>query len=98
MSIAFRQSRPDKGEQEEGDYINCPMNPRSMRAFVEALLSGQLPSNSLNPHFFEVVCPSKALAARGRDALAFGPMRPVGLIDPAWAATPCRRSVATGTI
>ncbi|MCB8935773.1 MAG: methylenetetrahydrofolate--tRNA-(uracil(54)-C(5))-methyltransferase (FADH(2)-oxidizing) TrmFO [Candidatus Promineofilum sp.] len=86
MSIAFRQSRYDKGEQEEGDYINCPMNREEYEAFVEALLSAETITlkqfEREDPHFFEGCMPIEALAARGRDALAFGPMRPVGLIDP----------------
>ncbi len=86
MSIAFRQSRYDKGEQEEGDYINCPMTREEYETFVEALLSAETITlkqfEREDPHFFEGCMPVEALANRGRDALAFGPMRPVGLIDP----------------
>ncbi len=86
MSIAFRQSRYDRGETEEGDYINCPMSREEYTAFVEALLSAERIElkqfEREDPHFFEGCMPIEALAGRGRDALAFGPMRPVGLIDP----------------
>lgn len=86
MSIAFRQSRYDRGEQEEGDYINCPMTREEYEAFCEALLAAESITlkqfEQEDPHFFEGCMPVEVLAARGRDALAFGPMRPVGLADP----------------
>lgn len=86
MSIAFRQSRYDRGEQEEGDYINCPMTREEYEVFVDALLTAKRITlkqfEQEDPHFFEGCMPIEAMAGRGRDALAFGPMRPVGLIDP----------------
>ncbi|RIK17963.1 MAG: methylenetetrahydrofolate--tRNA-(uracil(54)-C(5))-methyltransferase (FADH(2)-oxidizing) TrmFO [Anaerolineae bacterium] len=86
MSIAFRQSRYDRGEQEEGDYINCPMTREEYEVFVDALLTAERITlkqfEQEDPHFFEGCMPIEAMAGRGRDALAFGPMRPVGLIDP----------------
>lgn len=86
MSIAFRQSRYDRGEQEEGDYINCPMTREEYEAFRDALLAAETITlkqfEREDPHFFEGCMPVEVLAARGRDALAFGPMRPVGLTDP----------------
>jgi methylenetetrahydrofolate--tRNA-(uracil-5-)-methyltransferase len=94
MSIAFRQSRYDREgsaslqaqEQEEGDYINCPMTREEYEAFVDALLSAETivlkQFEREDPHFFEGCMPIEAMARRGREALAFGPMRPVGLIDP----------------
>lgn len=86
MSIAFRASRYDKGEQEEGDYINCPMTREEYTAFCEALLAAETITlkqfEREDPHFFEGCMPVEVMAARGADALAFGPMRPVGLTDP----------------
>jgi methylenetetrahydrofolate--tRNA-(uracil-5-)-methyltransferase len=86
MSIAFRQSRYDRGDQEEGDYINCPMNREEYEAFCDALLAAETITlkqfEQEDPHFFEGCMPVEVMAARGRDALAFGPMRPVGLTDP----------------
>ncbi|MCL4803113.1 MAG: methylenetetrahydrofolate--tRNA-(uracil(54)-C(5))-methyltransferase (FADH(2)-oxidizing) TrmFO [Anaerolineae bacterium] len=86
MSIAFRQSRYDRGEQEGGDYINCPMTREEYEVFVDALLTAERITlkqfEQEDPHFFEGCMPIEAMAGRGRDALAFGPMRPVGLIDP----------------
>ncbi len=86
MTIAFRQSRYDKGEQEEGDYINCPMTREEYEAFYDALTAAETITlkqfEREDPHFFEGCMPVEVLAGRGREALAFGPLRPVGLIDP----------------
>lgn len=94
MEIAFRASRYGKGEQDEGDYINCPFTKEEYETFVNALLEAErieLRSfedairkgvNAGAHHFFEGCLPVEIIAERGHDSLAFGPMRPVGLIDP----------------
>ncbi len=94
MQIAYRASRYDRGEQQEGDYINCPMTETEYNAFVEAMLDAerielksfeqQLESGvKAGMHtFFEGCLPVEIIAQRGRDTLAFGPLRPVGLVDP----------------
>ena len=86
MEIAFRASRYGRGEDEEGDYINCPLDEEEYRRFVEALLSAKRIElhdfEKEDPKFFEGCLPIEVQAARGPDALAFGPLRPVGLIDP----------------
>jgi len=86
FDIAFRASRYARGDQEEGDYINCPMNKEEYQRFIEALLSAErIPLRDFerdDPHFFEACLPVEVLAQRGPDALAFGPLRPVGLRDP----------------
>ena len=92
MEIAFRASRYDKGEQNEGDYINCPFTEEEYYTFVEALLQAQrielrafedaIKSGVKAGHFFEGCLPVEIIAERGVDSLAFGPMRPVGLKDP----------------
>lgn len=86
MKVAFRQSRYDEGEIAEGDYINCPMTEAEYDAFYDALLEAETISlrqfEREDPQFFEGCMPVEAIAARGRKALAFGPMRPVGLTDP----------------
>ena len=92
MEIAFRASRYDKGEQDEGDYINCPFTREEYYGFVEALLRAQrielrafedaIKSGVKAGHFFEGCLPVEIIAERGVDSLAFGPMRPVGLKDP----------------
>jgi methylenetetrahydrofolate--tRNA-(uracil-5-)-methyltransferase len=86
MSVAFRASRYGRGEDEAGDYINCPMTQAEYEQFVAALLEAELIAlhdfEREDPHFFEGCLPVEQIAARGVQALAFGPMRPVGLKDP----------------
>lgn len=92
MQIAFRASRYDKGEQEEGDYINCPFTKAEYETFVQALLEAKrielhtfeqaLEDGVRAGRFFEGCLPVEIIAQRGVQALAFGPMRPVGLVDP----------------
>ncbi|MCX7680575.1 MAG: FADH(2)-oxidizing methylenetetrahydrofolate--tRNA-(uracil(54)-C(5))-methyltransferase TrmFO [Anaerolineae bacterium] len=83
MSVAFRASRYGTGE---ADYINCPMTREEYERFVEALVTAErIPLREFereDSRFFEACLPIEVLAARGRDALAFGPLRPVGLTDP----------------
>ncbi|MEM9776225.1 MAG: methylenetetrahydrofolate--tRNA-(uracil(54)-C(5))-methyltransferase (FADH(2)-oxidizing) TrmFO [Chloroflexota bacterium] len=86
MDIAFRKSRYDTGEQDDGDYINCPMTEEEYDRFFNALTVAdtiQLRSfEQEDAKFFEGCMPVEQIAKRGRDSLRFGPMRPVGLIDP----------------
>lgn len=86
MDAAFRGNRYERGDDAEGDYINCPMNEEQYRRFVEALRAAETIElrdfEREDPHFFEGCLPIEQLAARGDDALAFGPMRPVGIRDP----------------
>jgi methylenetetrahydrofolate--tRNA-(uracil-5-)-methyltransferase len=106
MEVAFRASRYGKGEQEEGDYINCPFTQAEYEAFVAALVSAvRIPLRDFEREveggvkagahaFFEGCLPVEILARRGREALAFGPMRPVGLTDP---HNGCRRRNHNGS-
>lgn len=86
MSVAFRASRYGRGEVEEGDYINCPMTKAEYDRFLHALLEAERIElhdfEREDPHFFEGCLPVEQIAKRGEKSLAFGPMRPVGLIDP----------------
>lgn len=86
MSIAFRASRYGRGDDDEGDYINCPMTREEYDRFVDALLTAERTElrdfEREDPRFFEGCLPIEQLAARGRHTLAYGPMRPVGLRDP----------------
>ncbi len=94
MSVAFRASRYGKGQQEEGDYINCPMTQEEYDHFVTELLNAERIAlrdfeqqidqgvTAGAKEFFEGCLPIEALAARGPQALVYGPMRPVGLYDP----------------
>jgi methylenetetrahydrofolate--tRNA-(uracil-5-)-methyltransferase len=100
METAFRASRYGQGDQDEGDYINCPFSEEEYNQFVGALLSGErIPlhwfEQPINEgvtagasEFFEGCLPIEVMAARGIDSLAFGPMRPVGLKDPRTGKNP----------
>jgi methylenetetrahydrofolate--tRNA-(uracil-5-)-methyltransferase len=84
-SICFRASRYGRGEG-EGDYLNCPMSRDEYERFMAALLEAETaPLREFeleDPRFFEACLPIEVLAARGHKALAFGPLKPVGLTDP----------------
>ena len=92
MHAAFRGSRYGTGDNEEGDYINCPFTYEEYYTFVDALLKAErielrsfeeaIKSGVKAGHFFEGCLPVEIIAERGIDSLAFGPMRPVGLRDP----------------
>lgn len=81
MDIAFFASRYDKGE---AAYINCPMNKEEYDAFYEAIVAAELyrPHGFEKIKFFEGCMPMEEMAARGRETMSHGPMKPVGLIDP----------------
>ncbi len=94
MEIAFRASRYEEDSPDEGDYINCPLNQQEYEIFVEELLAAQriqlrefeqgIQSGvkaGIHRHF-EGCLPVEVIAQRGKESLAFGPMRPVGLRDP----------------
>jgi methylenetetrahydrofolate--tRNA-(uracil-5-)-methyltransferase len=96
MPPAWRQSRYDRDSgQSEGDYINCPLDRPQYEAFVEAVRSAEriaLRSFEVDAEaerFFEGCLPIEVLAGRSVEALAFGPMRPVGLRDPRTGRRPC---------
>jgi methylenetetrahydrofolate--tRNA-(uracil-5-)-methyltransferase len=81
----FRQSRYDKGEPgEEAAYVNCPFDEPSYRAFVAAIVAAQkvTPRAFEDVRYFEGCLPVEVMAERGEMTLAFGPMKPVGLVDP----------------
>mgnify|MGYP000000530233 FL=1 len=83
MAKAWKQSRYDKGDGD--DYINCPMDEAQYNAFIDALLSGEkvaFKDWEKNTPYFEGCLPIEVMAERGRETLAFGPMKPVGLMNP----------------
>jgi methylenetetrahydrofolate--tRNA-(uracil-5-)-methyltransferase len=107
MDIAFRASRYDRGEQEMGDYINCPFTQTEYSIFVAALRAAERIElkqfEQEDEHFFEMCLPVEEIARRGEQALAFGPMRPVGLTDPRsgrrpFAAVQLRQDNLAGTL
>jgi methylenetetrahydrofolate--tRNA-(uracil-5-)-methyltransferase len=100
--VAWRQSRYDKGGE---DYVNCPLDRDRYYAFVDAVLAAEkVPTRDFERAvYFEGCMPIEEMARRGRDTLAFGPMRPVGLVDPRtgrrpFAAVQLRQDDAAGRL
>ncbi len=90
LSRVFRGSRRKRGQapsdSSEEDYLNCPMDREQYHAFWHELITAEVaephnPEDATVP-FFEMCLPIEELARRGERTLAFGPMRPIGLIDP----------------
>ncbi|HLW26807.1 MAG TPA: methylenetetrahydrofolate--tRNA-(uracil(54)-C(5))-methyltransferase (FADH(2)-oxidizing) TrmFO [Kiloniellales bacterium] len=89
FGTAWFQSRYDKGSGK--DYINCPMNQEQYAAFIDAILAGEKTEFrewEKDTPYFEGCLPIEVMAERGRDTLRYGPMKPVGLIDPATGREP----------
>jgi len=83
FKIAWFQSRYDKGEG--ADYINCPMDQAQYAAFIQGLLDAEkmdFHEWEKSTPYFEGCMPIEVMASRGPETLRFGPMKPVGLIDP----------------
>ena len=81
MDRIFSASRYGKGGD---DYLNCPLTEEEYRIFYEALMSAETVQahEFEDVNFFEACLPIEELARRGYDTLRFGPMKPVGLVDP----------------
>ncbi len=90
FDVAFRASRYGKETMAsaegagDGAYVNCPFSRDQYEAFVDALIAAdQYTGQAFDPiPYFEGCMPVEEMARRGRDTLRFGPMKPVGLIDP----------------
>lgn len=102
MDSAFYASRYDKGT---ADYINCPMDREEYLAFWRELCNAQeAPVHGFDDGgVFEGCMPVEVMARRGEDTLRYGPLKPVGLVDPRtgrdnYAVVQLRRDNATGTI
>ncbi|MCB1364472.1 MAG: methylenetetrahydrofolate--tRNA-(uracil(54)-C(5))-methyltransferase (FADH(2)-oxidizing) TrmFO [Rhodobacteraceae bacterium] len=114
MSRAWMQSRYDKGETEaeRTAYLNCPMDRDRYEAFIDALLAadktgfheGEASSAPDATPYFDGCLPIEVMAARGRETLRHGPMKPVGLTNPhqphikAHAVVQLRRDNSLGTL
>jgi methylenetetrahydrofolate--tRNA-(uracil-5-)-methyltransferase len=104
MEKAWRQSRYGKGDG--ADYINCPLDKAQYEAFVAALIAGEnteFHEWEKNTPYFEGCLPIEVMAARGKDTLRWGPMKPVGLRDPRqprgpYAVVQLRQDNALGTL
>jgi methylenetetrahydrofolate--tRNA-(uracil-5-)-methyltransferase len=81
LSRVFRASRYDEGA---GDYLNCPLDEEQYGQFRQAVLEGRgIAARPFEDEkYFEGCLPIEIMARRGKDTLRFGPMKPVGLVDP----------------
>jgi methylenetetrahydrofolate--tRNA-(uracil-5-)-methyltransferase len=109
MSRAWFQSRYDKGETEEDRtaYLNCPMDRDQYKRFIDAIVAApvtEFKEWEKDTPYFEGCLPIEVMAARGRETLRHGPMKPVGLTNPhqpevkAHAIVQLRRDNALGTL
>lgn len=103
MSKAFMAARYDRGT---ADYINCPMTREEYEAFYTELINAlTAPLKEFeNQTVFEGCMPIETMAKRGRETLTFGPLKPVGLVNPktgkddAYAVVQLRQDNAEGTL
>lgn len=102
MSKAWKASRYGKGE---AAYINCPMNKEEYMRFWKELVNSEKAEthNFEKEIFFEGCMPVEEMASRGEDTLLFGPLKPVGLENPAdgrlpYAVVQLRQDNAEGTL
>ncbi len=104
MENAFTQSRYDRGG--EDDYINCPLDKAQYEEFYEELVnaeSADLHSFDKRKDVYEGCMPIEVLASRGKDAMRYGPLKPVGLTNPKtghrpWANLQLRKENKDGTM
>ncbi len=105
MDYAFTASRYDRGGDD--DYINCPMNKEEYENFFNELIKAErAPLHDFdvnNPKVYEGCMPVEVMAQRGEGTLRFGPMKPVGLVNPRtghrpWAVLQLRKENADGTM
>jgi methylenetetrahydrofolate--tRNA-(uracil-5-)-methyltransferase len=109
MGVCWLQSRYDKVGPGGGnaDYINCPLDKAQYDAFIDALLAGEKTAFKdweASTPYFEGCLPIEVMAERGRETLAHGPMKPVGLSNPhrpdmrPYAVVQLRQDNALGTL
>ena len=109
LDKAWFQSRYDKGETEEERtaYLNCPMDKDQYEAFIDAILESdqtEFKDWEADAKYFDGCLPIEVMAARGRETLRHGPMKPRGLTNPhqpqvkAHAVVQLRRDNALGTL
>lgn len=98
----FWASRYDKGD---ADYLNCPMSKEEYERFYNELINAELhPLNNFEElKHFEGCMPIEVMAKRGKETLLYGPLKPVGLVDPKTGQQPCavvqlRRDNREGTL
>ncbi len=106
MDHAFKASRYDRDtEGSDGDYLNLPLNKAQYEAFIDAVSAAEyMPLHEFEEtRYFESCLPIEVMVERGRETLRFGPMKPMGLIDPKtghrpWANLQLRLENVEGTM
>ena len=107
LQHAFAASRYDRESDAEsaGDYLNLPLNKAEYEAFIDALAAADyMPLHAFeSTKYFESCLPVEVMVERGRETLRFGPMKPVGLINPKtghrpWANVQLRLENTAGTM
>ncbi len=110
LNLAFRGARYGNSASADGDYINCPLDRAQYETFVAELAAAQTIALRTfeqemwqDEHFFEGCLPVEIMARRGAQALAFGPMSPIGLTNPhserrPWAVVQLRQDDLAGTL
>ena len=114
QDIAWFQSRWDRTSGDAAgaaggggkDYLNCPMDKEQYEAFIDAMLAAEktvFKEWETNTPYFDGCMPIEVMAERGRNTPRFGPMKPVGLTNPAtgrraWAVVQLRQDNALGTL
>jgi methylenetetrahydrofolate--tRNA-(uracil-5-)-methyltransferase len=102
--VVWRQSRWDRDDT--ADYLNCPLDKPQYEAFIDAMLAAEKTSFKeweANTPYFDGCMPIEVMAERGRNTPRFGPMKPVGLTNPAtgrraWAVVQLRQDNASGSL
>ena len=107
MNVLFRQSRYEDGgdgSQQRGDYLNAPFSKEEYEAFIDELLNADrvVARDFESRDLFQACQPIEEIARAGRDAPRFGPLKPVGLVDPRtgkrpWAALQLRAEDVEGS-
>ncbi len=108
LDVAWLQSRWDRPNEhgDTKDYLNCPMDKEQYNAFVDAMLAAEKASFKdweASTPYFDGCMPIEVMVERGRNTPRFGPMKPVGLTNPAtgrraWAVVQLRQDNALGTL
>ncbi len=86
----FRGSRYDRGDSQEGDYLNCPLSEDQYYELVDDLIRGEKVETREfeKAIYFQSCMPVEVMCERGKDTLRFGPLKPVGLVDPKTGKSP----------
>jgi methylenetetrahydrofolate--tRNA-(uracil-5-)-methyltransferase len=102
FDACFNQDRYGEGE---GDYLNLPLNKDQYEAFIDAVIAAEkMPLHSFEDvSYFESCLPIEVMIERGRETLRFGPMKPVGIVDPKtgrrpWANVQLRKETRDGSM